>query len=93
MDAPFVRLWRGFLTGRVMVALALLVLQGAGQAINQTTEPAVLAVCVAYLVAAVMLRVLGRHSPPSPKTGPNGSPPLVLTLLRLLPCNCSTQAP
>lgn len=74
MDAPFVRLWRGFLTGRVMVALALLVLQGAGQAINQTTEPAVLAVCVAYLVAAVMLRVLARHRPPSPKTGPQWLP-------------------
>ena len=80
MDAPFVRLWRGFLTGRVMVALALLVLQGAGQAINQTTEPAVLAVCVAYLVAAVMLRVLGRHSPPSPKTGPQWLPSIGVDL-------------
>lgn len=80
MDAPFVRLWRGFLTGRIMVALALLVLQGAGQAINQTTEPAVLAVCVAYLVAAVMLRVLGRHSPPSPKTGPQWLPSIGVDL-------------
>ena len=80
MDAPFVRLWRGFLTGRVMVALTLLVLQGAGQAINQTTEPAVLAVCVAYLVAAVMLRVLGRHSPPSPKTGPQWLPSIGVDL-------------
>jgi two-component system sensor histidine kinase PilS (NtrC family) len=80
MDAPFVRLWRGFLTGRVMVALALLVLQGAGQAINQTTEPAVLAVCVVYLVAAVMLRVLGRHSPPSPKTGPQWLPSIGVDL-------------
>ena len=80
MDAPFVRLWRGFLTGRVMVALALLVLQGAGQAINQTTEPAVLAVCVAYLVAAVMLRVLGRHRPPSPKTGPQWLPSIGVDL-------------
>lgn len=80
MDAPFVRLWRGFLTGRVMVALALLVLQGAGQAINQTTEPAVLAVCVAYLVATVMLRVLGRHSPPSPKTGPQWLPSIGVDL-------------
>jgi len=63
-----------------MVALALLVLQGAGQAINQTTEPAVLAVCVAYLVAAVMLRVLGRHSPPSPKTGPQWLPSIGVDL-------------
>ena len=84
MDAPFVRLWRGFLTGRVMVALTLLVLQGAGQAINQTTEPAVLAVCVAYLVAAVMLRVLGRHSPPSPKTGPQWLPSIGVDLAAIV---------
>ena len=84
MDAPFVRLWRGFLTGRVMVALTLLVLQGAGQAINQTTEPAVLAVCVAYLVAAVMLRVLGRHRPPSPKTGPQWLPSIGVDLAAIV---------
>ncbi len=84
MDAPFVRLWRGFLTGRVMVALALLVLQGAGQAINQTTEPAVLAVCVAYLVAAVMLRVLGRHRPPSTKTGPQWLPSIGVDLAAIV---------
>ncbi|MES2927711.1 MAG: HAMP domain-containing sensor histidine kinase [Pseudomonadota bacterium] len=84
MDAPFVRLWRGFLTGRVMVALALLVLQGAGQAINQATEPAVLAVCVAYLVAAVMLRVLGRHRPPSPKTGPQWLPSIGVDLAAIV---------
>ncbi len=84
MDAPFVRLWRGFLTGRVMVALALLVLQGAGQAINQTTEPAVLAVCVAYLVAAVMLRVLGRRRPPSPKTGPQWLPSIGVDLAAIV---------
>lgn len=84
MDAPFVRLWRGFLTGRVMVALALLLLQGAGQAINQTTEPAVLAVCVAYLVAAVMLRVLARHRPPSPKTGPQWLPSIGVDLAAIV---------
>lgn len=78
------RLWRGFLTGRVMVALALLVLQGAGQAINQTTEPAVLAVCVAYLVAAVMLRVLARHRPPSPKTGPQWLPSIGVDLAAIV---------
>jgi two-component system sensor histidine kinase PilS (NtrC family) len=93
MDAPFVRLWRGFLTGRVMVALALLVLQGAGQAINQTTEPAVLAVCVAYLVAAVMLRVLGRHSPPSPKTGPQWLPSIGVDLAAIAALQLLNAAP
>jgi len=69
VDAPFLRLWRGFLTGRVMVALAMLVLQGVAQAINQTPAPAVLAVCAAYLAAAALLRVLARHAPPSPGAG------------------------
>ncbi|WP_422843878.1 two-component system sensor histidine kinase NtrB [Acidovorax sp. M2(2025)] len=70
-DTPFLRLWRGFLTGRVMVALALVVLQGVGQAVNQAAEPAVLGVCVAYLGATVVLRVLGRNRPPAPHTGPH----------------------
>lgn len=80
MDAPFVRLWRGFLTGRIMVALTLLVLQGAGQAINQTTEPVVLAVCAAYLVAALTLRVLARQRPPSPGAGPQWLPSIGVDL-------------
>ena len=29
-ETPFLRLWHGFLTGRVMVALALLLLQALG---------------------------------------------------------------
>jgi two-component system sensor histidine kinase PilS (NtrC family) len=70
VDAPFVRLWRGFLTGRAMVALALVVLQGAVQAINQPGEPAVLAVCAAYLVATLLLRVLASDAPPPPTANP-----------------------
>lgn len=75
-DAPFVRLWRGFLTGRVMIAVALLVLQLLGLAFNQAqaSTPAVMAVCAAYLFAAVLLRILGRHAPPSPGTGPQWLP-------------------
>lgn len=69
-DRPFVRLWRGFLTGRVMVALALLVLQGFGLALNHTWEPAALAICLAYLCAALVLRIWKRHAPPSPTIGP-----------------------
>lgn len=98
MDAPFVRLWRGFLTGRVMVALALLVLQGVGQAINQTTEPAVLAVCVAYLTATIMLRVFARRSPPSPKAGPQWLPSIgvdlaAITALQLLNAGAMNYTP
>jgi len=98
VDAPFVRLWRGFLTGRLMVALALLVLQGAGQIINQVTEPAVLAVCVAYLAATVILRVLARRGPPSPGAGPQWLPSIgvdlaAITALQLLHAGAMNYTP
>lgn len=69
-DAPFVRMWRGFLTGRVMVALALLFLQGLGQFINLAAEPATLAVCVAYLAVTLAERALAGRAPPPPAAGP-----------------------
>lgn len=73
-DAPFVRMWRGFLTGRVMVALALLFLQGLGQFINGIAEPAVLAVCLAYLAATLAERTLAGRAPPPPTAGPRWLP-------------------
>lgn len=98
VDAPFVRLWRGFLTGRVMVAVALLVLQGAGQVINQTGEPSVLTVCLAYLVATVVLRVLARHGPPPPGAGPQWMPSIgvdlaAITALQLLHAGTMNYTP
>jgi two-component system sensor histidine kinase PilS (NtrC family) len=89
VDAPFVRLWRGFLTGRVVVALALLAMQGAVQIINQTSEPGVLMVCVAYFLATAVLRVLARHGPPLPGAGPQWLPSIgvdlaAITALQLL---------
>ena len=97
-DAPFARLWLGFLTGRVMVALALLVLQGAGQLINQAAAPSVLAVCVAYLVATVVLRVLSRKAPPSPSAGPQWLPSIgvdlaAITALQLLHAGTMNYTP
>ena len=80
VEAPFVRLWRGFLTGRVMVALALLVLQGAGQIAGQAAEPAMLGVCTAYLAATLALRVLARQGPPPPGAGPQWLPSIGVDL-------------
>ncbi len=81
-----------------MVALTLLLLQGAGQAINQTTDPAVLAVCAAYLVASITLRVLARHSPPSPSAGPQWLPSIgidlaAVTALQLLNAGAMNYTP
>ena len=66
-ETPFLRLWHGFLTGRTMIALALLLLQAVGQVINQASNPLVLMVCLAYLIATLTLRVLARRAPPSPQ--------------------------
>lgn len=98
VDAPFVRMWRGFLTGRVMVALALLVLQGAGQVINQVADPTLLTLCVAYLVATVALRVLARQGPPSPGAGPQWLPSIgldlaAITALQLLHAGAMNYTP
>ena len=98
VDAPFVRMWRGFLTGRLMVALALLVLQGAGQVINQVADPTLLTLCVAYLVATVALRVLARQGPPSPGAGPQWLPSIgidlaAITALQLLHAGTMNYTP
>lgn len=70
-DAPFLRLWKGFLTGRVMIALALLLMQGVGAVLNQTAEPVLQSICLAYLIATVLLRVLARRHAPAPHAGPH----------------------
>ena len=80
-DAPFLRLWHGFLTGRVMVALALLVLQGLGYLFSQNTQPLELAVCSAYLVATVFVRLWSHSATPAPFAGPQWLPSIGVDLL------------
>lgn len=80
-ETPFLRLWHGFLTGRVMVALALLLLQALGQALSQNTgQPLVLGVSAVYLVATLVLRMVGRHAPPEPQAGPQWLPSIGVDL-------------
>ena len=66
---PFQRLWKAFLTARVMVAQALLLLQLLGMVLNQAIEPALLATSFGYLIAATLLRVFGAGTPPDPRPG------------------------
>ena len=80
-DQPFLRLWHGFLTGRVMVALALLLLQTIGQVFSQQADTWMLGVPLAYLVATLLLRVWGRHAPPAPHAGPQWLPSIGVDLL------------
>ena len=80
-DAPFQRLWRGFLTGRALVALALLVLQGVGLALNQSAEPQLAALCAAYLLVTVLTRLVASPQPPSPEAGAHWLPVLGVDLV------------
>ncbi|RYF01022.1 MAG: PAS domain-containing sensor histidine kinase [Comamonadaceae bacterium] len=69
-DTPFLRLWKGFLTSRAMIAVALILLQGLGVVLNQAPEPLLQGICLAYLVATLLLRVFARRRPPAPHAGP-----------------------
>lgn len=80
-DRPFLRLWHGFLTGRVMVALALLLLLGMGQALSQNTQKLEIAVTVAYLLATLLQRWLGHAAVPAPSAGPQWLPSIGVDLL------------
>ena len=59
-DMAFGRLWHGFMTARVMIAIALLLLQILIHALGQPVSNWVLLVCGAYLMAALAIRVLAR---------------------------------
>ena len=79
-DNIFLRLWHGFLTGRIMVALALVLLQGLAQALNQNVQSPELTVCLFYLAATVVARLGGRRRVPLPEAGPQWLPTLGVDL-------------
>lgn len=61
-DGPdeFARLWRGFMTARVTLGLVLLGLQTALYLLGQASDPLLILLCAAYLVATVVTRVAGK---------------------------------
>lgn len=80
-DPSFLRLWQGFLTGRTVVSLALLLLQLVNQALNHNAEPAVIWVCVLYLGAAFALRLMAGRTVPAPQVGVQWLPSIGVDLL------------
>ncbi|MEO5793521.1 MAG: HAMP domain-containing sensor histidine kinase [Rhodoferax sp.] len=56
------RVWYGFMTARVTIALAILVWHGALLALGQTVSPWMLLFCSGYLASALALRLTGRPS-------------------------------
>ncbi|KKW68814.1 hypothetical protein AAV94_03365 [Lampropedia cohaerens] len=58
MPGPFQRLWRGFLTGRIMIAAALLFLLGTEWLLTGAVAPRVLWLIGAYLALALLARLM-----------------------------------
>ena len=80
-NASFLRLWHGFLTARVMVALVLLVLLVLGAAAGQANGTLLLACSGAYLVATLALRILGSRRQPAPQPGLHWLPSIGVDVL------------
>lgn len=78
-DNIFVRLWQGFLTGRTMVALSLVLLQGLAQALQPHARQVELLVCLGYFAATLAAR-LWNGRPPAPQAGPQWLPTIGLDL-------------
>ena len=83
-DPPFLRLWTSFLAGRVLVAVALLLLQALGFAFNQHAEPVLATVCTLYLLATVMALAFSRAAPPPPQAGIRWLPTIGVDLAAIM---------
>ena len=70
-DQPdeFARLWRGFMTARVTLGLVLLALQSTLYVLGQASDPLLVLVCGAYLVATLATRLLGKARRLGPTMG------------------------
>ncbi len=63
-DFAFARLWHGFMTARVMIAIVLLLLQASIYGLGQPIHSWLVGLCAAYLVAALAFRLIARPKPP-----------------------------
>lgn len=69
LNAPFIRLWHAFLTGRVLLAIALLLLQVLNQQLQNIHSPLVWMICAIYLVLTLVLRLTAARHLPAPQAG------------------------
>ena len=80
-DRTSARVWHGFLTARLMLAAAVLLLQLLSQLLTQANTPWVLALDTAYLALTLAARLVAGERPPSPAIGSQWLPTLGLDLL------------
>ena len=92
------RVWYGFMTARVMIALAILVWHVALLLLGQTVSPWLLLFCSGYLASALGLRLTGRPSQtghPSTRfwSGTVGVDALVFSTLQLMQSGSINYSP
>lgn len=63
-DFAFARLWHGFMTARVTIAIVLLLIQASIYGLGQPVHAWLVGLCTAYLGAALAFRLLARPTPP-----------------------------
>lgn len=80
-EAPFQRLWHGFLTARTLVAFTLLVLHVLAVPLNQASHSRLLVLCFIYLIATALTRIVAAPHPPPPQGDVQWLPLLGVDLL------------
>ncbi|MCJ0762021.1 sensor histidine kinase [Variovorax terrae] len=63
-DSAFARLWRGFMTARIMIAVVLLLMQGSIYGLGQPVNVWLVALCSTYLAATLAVRLLAQPRTP-----------------------------
>jgi two-component system, NtrC family, sensor histidine kinase PilS len=82
-DSAFARLWRGFMSARVAIALVLLGLVATMLTLGPATNlsPWLIVLCATYLGATVVVRVFTRPLPPGRTFDPQWVPTIGVDLL------------
>ena len=80
-EASFARLWHGFMTARVILAVAILLLQVLSYAMGQSSAQLLLGIGGAYLVATVLMRTLAHPATQEGTLGAQWLPTIGLDLL------------
>ena len=89
LKAPFVRLWQAFLSGRVLLAVALILLQTLNWQLQNISSPLVWLICSTYLALTLVMRLAAASHVPAPQAGMQWLPVIgvdiaVIFLLQLL---------
>lgn len=97
-EPQVLRLWNGFLNGRVLVGTVLLVLQGLSLTVHNRNAPLLWVICAVYLAFTLFARIAGRRTPPPPQVGWHWLPLIgldiaVVCLLQLLQPSPMNYAP